>query len=94
MNVLGQHCPHCGRWATVRSSESVSPLLRVLLFQCRDVTCGHTWISHLEVVRSVSPPAIPNPAISLPLSSRAEVIRRRLEGRSNPDQGSLFNHEE
>ena len=89
MNVLGQHCPHCNAFATVRTSEAVSPTLRVLYFQCRDLTCGHTWVSHLEAVRTVSPASLPNPSVHLPLSSKADIIRQRLASSSDPRQLSL-----
>lgn len=89
MNVLGQHCPHCRAFATVRTSEAVSPTLRILYFQCRDMTCGHTWVSHLEAVRTVSPAALPNPSVHFPLSSKSDIIRQRLASSSNPRQLSL-----
>ncbi|OZI26836.1 hypothetical protein CAL26_05855 [Bordetella genomosp. 9] len=92
VNTIGQHCPHCGHFATVRTSETMSPTLRVLYFQCRSLFCGHTWVSHLEAVRTVSPPAIANPAIDLPLASRADILRKLAESKTDPRQGS-FLHE-
>jgi hypothetical protein len=62
------HCPHCRAPSAVRSSEELSPLLRLLYFRCRNDMCGHVFIAHLEAVRTVSPSAIPNPEIQLPLS--------------------------
>lgn len=85
MNVIGQHCPHCGQFATVRTSETVSEIMRVLYFQCRDFTCGHTWVAQMEAVRTITPPSIPNPRVNLPISTRAEVIKRRVANHSARD---------
>ncbi|AZY54377.1 transcriptional regulator [Bordetella avium] len=90
---MGQHCPHCGQFATVRTSEAASPLVRVLYFQCRDLTCGHTWVSHLEIVRTITPAALPNPNLNIPLSTRTEIINQRLA--SQGDQRQLrLDHDE
>lgn len=93
MNVLSQHCPHCGKTATVRTSERLSDTMRALYFQCRDMTCGHTWKSHLEAVCTITPPAIPNPRVNLPLSPRSELLQRRIAAHSDPRQLSLDHHE-
>jgi len=91
MKKAGQRCPHCGSWSTVRHSVELSPTLRVLYFQCRELACGHTWKSHLEMVATISPSALPNPLIDLPLSPRSEALRLLADGRTdNPNQQPLF----
>jgi hypothetical protein len=50
-------CPVCGTRARSCKSESVSRTLRALKFQCTNVDCGHTWLAHLEFVRTLSPSA-------------------------------------
>ena len=82
MNVLGMNCPHCKTWSTVRSSEPLSPLVRAVFFQCRQLHCGHTWKAHLEAVHTITPSAVPDPNIDLPLSSRSEHLRRIAETRA------------
>jgi|GEM_PF-181264 len=91
MKKAGQRCPHCGSWATVRHSVELSPTLRVLYFRCHELACGHTWKSHLEVVATISPSALPNPLIELPLSPRSEALRLLADCRAdNSNQASLF----
>lgn len=89
MNVLGMNCPHCKTWSTVRSSEPLSPLVRAVFFQCRQLHCGHTWKAHLEAVHTITPSAVPDPNIDLPLSSRSENLRRIAESRADQRQLSL-----
>lgn len=68
MNVIGMKCPHCGAWATVRSSEELSRTLRQLYFQCKDIECGHTWAASLEANRTISPSGKPDPEIAAQLT--------------------------
>ncbi|WP_459614375.1 Ogr/Delta-like zinc finger protein [Bordetella sp. 2513F-2] len=90
MNVLGMNCPHCDDWATVRSSERLSPLVRVVYFQCRNLYCGHTWKAHVEAIATISPSAIPRSGVSLPISPYSETLRRAASAKSaNPNQLSL-----
>lgn len=70
----GMRCPHCGHPATARTSVQLSPLYREVVYQCRQVVCGHIFMCALEAVRTLSPSAIPNPEIHLPL---APSVRRR-----------------
>ncbi len=90
MNQLGQRCPHCQKWATVRHSVELSPTLRALYFQCREVFCGHTWKSHLEMVCTVTPSAVPNPSIDLPLSPKSENLRLLSAANADPRQQTIF----
>ncbi|ECV5707818.1 ogr/Delta-like zinc finger family protein [Salmonella enterica subsp. enterica] len=61
-------CPHCDGKAIARSSRELSPTLRQISYQCIDPECGHTYLAHLEIVRTLSPSAKPNAAITLPYS--------------------------
>lgn len=72
MNRLGMKCPHCGAWATVRTSSELSRTLREVNFQCKDIECGHTWIATLEATRTLSPSGKPDPEIeaALPYSPK------------------------
>lgn len=49
--------------------------MRELVYQCTDPECGHTWVSNLEAIRTLSPSAKPNPTVLLPISER---VRERL----------------
>ncbi len=79
---LRMRCPHCSAPATCRDSESMSLLLKELIFVCSNFSeCGHTFVANLEVVRTLSPSAIPNPEICIPLSPhvRSAVLIAQLE---------------
>lgn len=89
MNVLGMNCPHCDTWATVRSSERITPTLRAVYFQCRQLHCGHTWKAHIEAVLTITPSAIPRPGINLPISTYAENIRRAAAASADPRQTQM-----
>jgi hypothetical protein len=67
-------CPHCKSWANVRNSVEVTPLLRDMFLVCKNAACGHTFAAAMEINRTLSPSATPNPAIVLPLSQH---VRRR-----------------
>lgn len=63
-------CPHCNSFAASRSSRQMSVTLREINYQCTNLQCGHTYVANLEVVRTLSPSAMPNHAIRLPISEQ------------------------
>lgn len=71
---MKMRCPHCKSWASVRSSEQVTPLLRESFLICKNAACGHTFAAATEINRTLSPSATPDPSILLPLSPH---VRRR-----------------
>lgn len=73
---MRMRCPHCKGPATIRTSEEVTPLLRELFVVCRNPACGHTFVAATEIHRTLSPSAMPDPAVRLPLSKH--VNRREL----------------
>lgn len=58
-------CPHCNAPAIVRSSRELSPLYREQLMQCTNAYCGFTYVVGAEVVRAISPSAMPNPDVHI-----------------------------
>ena len=71
MNLWRIACPHCGYRSTIRYSRPLSELIREAKVQCNNPDCGHSWIVHLEAVRSICPSRTPNPNINLPMSARS-----------------------
>ncbi|HZH44279.1 MAG TPA: ogr/Delta-like zinc finger family protein [Lysobacter sp.] len=69
------HCPHCKHPARARTSTAMSPLYREVTYTCLNVHCGHVFVCGLEAIRTLSPSAIPDPEINLPLSRH---VRQRL----------------
>ena len=59
-------CPHCGCPAHTRRTEYQSELTRELRYQCTNIDCGHTFVSLEQIVRTISPSAIPSKRIKLP----------------------------
>ncbi|MCD9124011.1 ogr/Delta-like zinc finger family protein [Cupriavidus sp. UGS-1] len=49
--------------------------MREITYQCRNPECGHTFVVTAEVSRTLSPSAMPNPNVLLPIS---EVVKARL----------------
>ncbi|MFY2089922.1 ogr/Delta-like zinc finger family protein [Achromobacter xylosoxidans] len=95
MNRFGMACPYCEAWATVRTSEQLSPLVRAAYFQCRNLHCGFTWKAHIEAVAAISPSALSQarPDIQLPLSPFRTSLRLAAAAKSDPRQMSL-DHDE
>lgn len=73
-------CPHCESPATIRRSNQVTNLTREYAFACTNFECGHTFSATMEITRTLSPSATPNPTVRLPLSThvRRELMREQL----------------
>lgn len=68
-------CPHCGYPSNVRTSRPMSPLTGVARYQCSNIECGHCFKAMFEITETLSPSAMPNPAIVLPVfNARAKEI--------------------
>ena len=68
-------CPHCQEHAYTRTSLQLTSTSRETIFQCRNFECGHVFSAVTEINRTISPSAIPNPAVVLPMSTH---IKRKL----------------
>jgi hypothetical protein len=90
----GQRCPHCRTAGEIRSSTEAHPTLTVIYFSCRNPACGHTWRASLVYDFGLSPSAIPDPALDLPLKplSRRDALRilADAQAKPDPDQPGLF----
>jgi len=77
-------CPHCGSPAFIRSSKQLSKLVKEAACQCANVVCGHTFIVAVEVVRTISPSAFPDPLVASQLKQSDRWIGLQQAGNS-PD---------
>jgi Ogr/Delta-like zinc finger len=68
-------CPHCDARARAVKSREMTRTMREVTYQCTNVHCGHTYVAGLEVMRTLSPSAMPNPAVNIPISAH---VQRRL----------------
>lgn len=64
------NCPHCGSYSAARSSREISLVMREINYQCMNTRCGYTFVALLQIVRGLSPPAVENSAVSVPMSRR------------------------
>jgi transposase-like protein len=60
-------CPHCHAHSNVRTSQMMSTLTGVARYQCSNVDCGHTFKAMFEITETLSPSAMANPTIVLPV---------------------------
>lgn len=74
-------CPHCGHFARVRTSRLLAAVYAEAYMQCDNHLCGHVFVCAVQVLRSVSPSACPNPEIHIPLARNvlASVLGQQLE---------------
>lgn len=62
-------CPHCNALCTTRKTQQISNMYREITFVCNNSECGHVFIACVSPVRTLSPSAMPDPSVNLPLSS-------------------------
>lgn len=65
-------CPHCQHPVNARTSQRLSRLSVRTYYQCTNVYCGHTFVGLEEMVYSLSPSAVPDPTVTLPLRNHKE----------------------
>ena len=68
-------CPHCLTRSVARTSLTMSPTLREITYRCENDECRYVYVAQLEIVRTLSPSAMPNPSVKVPMSPH---VRRRL----------------
>lgn len=85
-------CPHCEWPSTIRTSAQLSRLMREFVFCCTNPECGHTFVATLEVSRTLSPSATPDPSVSLPLSThvRRDLVRAQLDSAAQAPHQTHF----
>ncbi|MGO1072691.1 ogr/Delta-like zinc finger family protein [Lysobacter sp. CA199] len=73
-------CPHCKGKASARTSVELSLLYREVTYVCLYSLCGHVFVAGLEAIRTLSPSAMPDPEVDLPLSPhvRQHQLARQL----------------
>lgn len=61
-------CPHCNAPSVIRTSEMVTPTSKDLFCLCQNPDCGFTWKGQISIVYGLSPSAIPNPHVEIPMA--------------------------
>ena len=72
---IGMNCPHCNSRAQIRTSHQLTPTMREVYFLCANLICGHSWVAHIEAVRTIAPSGVPNPRVNLPVTEREDIAR-------------------
>jgi hypothetical protein len=52
------HCPVCNERAHCRTSEEVTPTMRLLYYRCSNLMCSMSWRATLELLNIISPSGI------------------------------------
>jgi hypothetical protein len=91
----GRRCPHCNVPAKIRTSREITITVREIYFTCRTPACNHSFVAQLTYVHGLSPSAIPDPRIDLPMRTipRQQVINAIADAddaRLDPAQPTLF----
>ncbi len=69
-------CPHCRARAVAIDSREMSRTMREITYRCSNWRCGHVYVASLEVLRTLSPSAMPAMDVALPFDR--SVRRERL----------------
>lgn len=87
-------CPHCQTPGDRRTSREVTLTFREIFYVCRNPVCGHTWKASLSYDYGLSPSAIPDPRVDLPMRTipreAAIAAIRAAQVTPDPDQPGLF----
>ena len=78
---MRMRCPHCKSTAYVRNSVQVTDLTRQAVFVCHNAECGHTFSVISTVAHTISPSAMPDPTVRLPISRHTQraLLQQQLQ---------------
>ncbi len=84
---MKMRCPHCNSWAFTRSSIEITDTSRESFWICKNFECGHTFSAVTTINRTLSPSAVPNPRVIIPMSShmRRGVLSQQLTSMPTSD---------
>ncbi|MDY7792183.1 ogr/Delta-like zinc finger family protein [Burkholderia ubonensis] len=74
-------CHHCGSRAVIRTSRTLSALVREAYCQCTNVECATTYKIHVATVHTIAPSLNPNPRVYVPVG---KVDRLPTDSRQLP----------
>ena len=83
--ALHSICPHCGVSAGIYGSRQVTRTYKQFYLVCRNPECGFSWLAEVTVVHGITPSAIPNPSIHIPMGPTfAQLVQRGLPHGHDP----------
>ncbi|WP_061942221.1 ogr/Delta-like zinc finger family protein [Collimonas pratensis] len=81
MRVISIPCPHCHHRVRAANSHTMSDMMMEITYMCKNPECGHIFVAGLEVLRTLSPSAIPDPSVHIQLSKHARSTGAHASGR-------------
>ncbi|WP_211461804.1 ogr/Delta-like zinc finger family protein [Collimonas silvisoli] len=68
MRVISIPCPHCRHRVRAAKSRTMSDMMKEITYMCQNPDCGHVFVASLEVLRTLSMSATPNPDVRIHVS--------------------------
>lgn len=81
-------CPHCRSTTIRRTSREITPTFRELFYLCRNPACAHSFKASLSYDYGLSPSAIPDPSVDLPMR-----VMERTAGETIPFPPGSIEHD-
>jgi len=78
LSVRRVACPHCGSQTRIAKTKQLAKTCREITCHCENDQCGCVFVAEITPVRILSPSAIPDPDIFIPLSRHIDL--KRLQG--------------
>ena len=68
MRVISLPCAHCHGTVKAAKSRTMSTMMKEITYICLNPECGHVDVASLEVLRTLSLSAMPDPEICITIS--------------------------
>ncbi len=68
-------CPHCTRETVIRKTRQLTSQCREVTCHCSNELCGCVFVAEVTPVRILSPSAVPNANVFIPLSTHIDLAR-------------------
>lgn len=87
-------CPHCRFPTYRRTSKGVTGTFRDIFYKCRNVACGCSFKATLSIEYIITPSAIPDPEVTIPIRVMERIagltVAASAEPEPDPNQFNLF----
>lgn len=68
-------CPHCRTVTIIRKTRQLTSVCREVTCHCSYEMCGCVFVAEITPVRILSPSAIPDATVFIPLSAHIDLAR-------------------
>jgi hypothetical protein len=73
MKLINIPCPHCKGRVKTNKSRMMSTLMKEITYMCQNPDCGYVFVASLEVLRTLTLSAMPDPQIRVPISKNTRL---------------------